>query len=285
MRKSVVAVAGGLCVAAAIAVAVASMKAPAEDAPFVASYFFDEARFNNVKPGMTKNDVRDLVGPALSQRRVSGLDIQVWTYSSMPSPVEQHTEFEVRFNRADKVVSTHRDRHTQQRDEKTGRYSLSGARPPQRPLLLSDFNPEMISGDKPQFAVGQQRYLIQVMASWCPACHKSRPEVEALLSRDTSSPPLKLLLVSIDEDEQALRGYIKRNGITCAVAWDARNSLPGFRRSKEGEGIPRYAILQDGVLAWFDFEHSEHADSLADLEWFMKYPHFAKQVTAANPGS
>jgi hypothetical protein len=65
------------------------------------------------------------------------------------------------------------------------------------------------------------------------------------------------------------------------VAWDPQQSLPGLVREK---GIPQYALLQDGMICWFDFEHPELSDQLADLSWFMHYPDFDKAAHSHGGG-
>jgi outer membrane protein assembly factor BamE (lipoprotein component of BamABCDE complex) len=263
----------GLAIASVVAVALFLTTRP-ERPSYVSSYFFDESRFALVRPGMSPDEVRDLIGPPLWRSKLSGRDEFIWTYSSMPAPVREWTGFEVRFDASRRSTSAKRHNASQDKDPETGQYRLAGPRPPQRPRILQALQLNMIQGEAPRFGVGEERFLIQVMASWCTACTAMRPKVEALLA-DADSRPIKLMLISIDETEEPLRRYLREHHIEHPVAWDPRQSLPGFDRAK---GIPKYALLQDGMLCWFDFEHPEIEDQLADLSWFLRYPDFRQGV-------
>jgi hypothetical protein len=234
----------------------------------VASYFFDESRFAAVRPGMSEGEVRDLIGPALWVSRLAGRDERIWTYSSMPEPVAEWTGFEVRFDGSGRVLTSRHGAVRQEKDPNTGQYLLSGSRPPRPPTSLTAWPLQMVRGEPPRLGAGGERVLVQVMASWCGACTKQRPDVEGMLSRAGGSPPIKLVLVSVDEEQKALLRYLDEHHVKHPVAWDPGESLPGFVRDK---GIPCYALLQDGMICWFDFERADPADALADLEWFVRY--------------
>jgi thiol-disulfide isomerase/thioredoxin len=283
MARKAIFRAGGLAglLAIAIVVAVVVARQPARP-PFVASYFFDERRFAAIRPGMTADEVRDRVGPALWQSRPVGRDERIWTYSSMPQPVAEWTEFEVRFDGGGRVLSSRHGTVRQEKDPKTGRYPLAGATPPRPPGTLSAWPLRMIRGEPPHLGAGGERVLVQVMASWCGPCTRQRPAIEAMLARTGGSRPIKLVLVSIDEDEKALLKYLDEHHIEHPVAWDPRQSFPGFVRDK---GIPRYSLLQEGMICWFDLEHTDEGDALADLEWFIRYPDFAKHLETAPSGA
>ena len=119
------------------------------------------------------------------------------------------------------------------------------------------------------------------MASWCGVCTTKRPKVEAILAK--ANLPIKLMLVSVDEDKEALNAYLRKRRIEHAVAWEPHLSMPGFVRAK---GIPQYGLLQDGMICWFDFEHASTTELsvyLADLSWFIRYPDF--QNAAQDPAN
>jgi hypothetical protein len=278
MRQKAVIWIGGLAVFLAIALAVVLALRPARP-PFVASYFFDESRFAAIRPGMSEGEVRDLIGPALWISRLAGRDERIWTYSSMPEPVAEWTNFEVRFDGSGRVLFSRHGTVGQEKDPKTRQYPLIGFRPPRPPTSLAAWPLQMVRGEPPHLGAGGERVLVQVMASWCGACTAQRPQVEAMLARIGGSRPIKLLLVSIDEDENGLLRYLEEHKVEHPVAWDPRQSLPAFVRNK---GIPEYALLQDGIICWFDFERAELADSMADLEWFIQYPHFASRAAIAS---
>ena len=274
MRKNAISCAFGLAVASAIAVTVFLVNQKTRPS-YEAAYFFDESRFGLVRTGMSADEVRDLIGLPLWRSKLTTGDV-IWNYSSMPGPVREWIAFQVRFDASQRVKSAERLTASQEMDPDTGQYLLRGKRPPRPPELLSALALNMIQGEAPRFGIGEERYLVQVMASWCTPCTTQRPKVEALLAN--ANLPIKLMLVSIDEDKEALHSYLRKHRIEHPVAWDPHQSMPGFRQDK---GIPRYALLQDGMICWFDFEHSSTTGLtviLADLSWFIRYPDFQNAV-------
>ena len=233
MRKNAVSCALGLAVTSAIAVTVFLVNHKTRPT-YAAAYFFDESRFGLVRPGMSADDVRELIGLPL-RRQLTDRDEFIWTYSSAV-PAREWINFQVRFNASQRVNSANRLTASQEMDPETGQYLLIGARPPRPPQLLTALALNMIQGEPPRFGIGEERYLVQVMASWCMPCTTQRPKVEALLAN--ANLPIKLMLVSIDEDKEALHAYLRKHRIEHSVAWDPHQSMPGFRRDK---GIPRYA--------------------------------------------
>ncbi|MCG8651804.1 MAG: hypothetical protein MI861_18330 [Pirellulales bacterium] len=244
------------------------------------AYYFVESNFDKIQPGMSGDEVRELIGLPLDRSKLSDREEFIWKYSSMPGPVPSWLAVEVRFGEDQTVISAERSTVFQTKNSETGQYGVYGARPPQRPIARSSLGLEMIQGDDPQFAVGQGRYLVQVVASWCAPCTRQRPRVETLL--ENSQSPIELVLVSIDEDKDKLLGYLKEHQIEHAVAWDPQESLPGFERTK---GIPRYALLQDGMICWFDLEYGSGVENVFfdDLNWFIHYPGFRDAFAASQP--
>lgn len=73
--------------------------------------------------------------------------------------------------------------------------------------------------------------VIEYWASWCPYCARQNPYFQKLAeaARDKG---LRILTVSIDQDEQAARDYVAKHGYTFGVVMDnaALRAVFGKRR-------------------------------------------------------
>ena len=249
--------------------------------PYVASYFFSEDRFARVTPGMTPDDVRDLLGPPLfRQRGQDGTDY--WQYSVTPTAeastggVPKYTELTVTFDRGGHAMGRGGSTHINPIDPKTGQYRLLGPRPPARPQRLDRWELPMVQGEAPRLGTAGEAWVIQVMAERCGPCGQQRPVAEAMVARQSAMNGL--VLVSVDEDEHALLKYVKGHDLREPIARLTGSTLAGFDRQK---GIPQYAVLRDGYIWWFDFAlYADDPDRMRDLEWFIRQQDPARLAAA-----
>ena len=134
-----------------------------------ASEFFSVRAFEKIKPAMSEDAVRALIGPPLSRSvRASEPDRVRWHYTSQKNAQSSWTECTIRFDRKSrKVVSTDRSRCLPFKDKKTGEYVRMGPRRPAPHWRIDQFCLPMLQGDPPTISGDPDHvYLIQTMASW-----------------------------------------------------------------------------------------------------------------------
>jgi thiol-disulfide isomerase/thioredoxin len=87
--------------------------------------------------------------------------------------------------------------------------------------------------------------LIDFWATWCVPCLKELPHLKEI-AKDFAGQPLVILSISWDEDQQAWKDFIAKNGMAWPQYRDADHRLGQLF---EIEGLPSYfAIDSDGVL-------------------------------------
>jgi thiol-disulfide isomerase/thioredoxin len=90
-----------------------------------------------------------------------------------------------------------------------------------------------------------QVVLIDFWATWCIPCLKELPHLKQI-AKDFAGQPLVILSISWDEDPQAWKDFIAKNGMTWPQYHDADHHLGQLF---EIEGLPTYfTIDSDGVL-------------------------------------
>jgi hypothetical protein len=229
---------------------------------------FSVENFKQIKAGMTCQEVRNLIGIPLNRWR--GSRWWIWKYSMPLVPEKRYREYEVVFdNTTNKVIWIAKPLARVSWVPRANQWA--GLRPkPASAWQITDFNYPMIQGQLPEMReMATRTYIIQVMATWCKPCARDRARIKELLKKDLSDVSVELLLVSVDESEQALRKYLDENRITVPVAWDPKKLLS---KPMNQSLIPRHLLLRGGTLYPFDFPHfsGESEDFYDDLKWFIR---------------
>ncbi len=231
--------------------------------------YFSEAKFQEIKAGMSCEQVRDLIGIPLKRIRWTTAGWH-WVYSQPVGPNKVYMKFVTVFdNDTSKVVRSFKSVSRASKDPKTGQW-IGLRTPPALPWEITHFDYPMSQGEPPVVRAGAEKtYLIQVMATWCGPCTRGRIRIEKLLSVELSDMPLQLLLVSVDESEKALREYLNKNQITAPAAWDPNDHL---RRRVNNNLLPTYLLLKGKTLYPFDFPHysGQSEEYYDDLIWFIR---------------
>lgn len=94
--------------------------------------------------------------------------------------------------------------------------------------------------------------FIDFWATWCPPCRISLPAVERLHA-DYQGKPVRVLGVSVDEDMDALRAFVKKKGTAYPVLSDSDSAVAS---AYGADGIPHFVVVdKDGRLVdqWSGF--------------------------------
>lgn len=94
--------------------------------------------------------------------------------------------------------------------------------------------------------------FIDFWATWCPPCRISMPSVERL-HVDYKDRPVRVLGVSIDEDVDALRAFVKKKGTPYPVLMDSDSAVAS---AYGADGIPHFVVVdKEGRLVdqWSGF--------------------------------
>ncbi|HEX8200711.1 MAG TPA: TlpA disulfide reductase family protein [Isosphaeraceae bacterium] len=116
-----------------------------------------------------------------------------------------------------------------------------------RPEMRADFQWTMadLAGAPVEFAHYRGRpVFLNVWATWCPPCVAELPSI-ARLAANPALRDVAFLCVSVDEDVETVRRFVRDRGMTLPVAWDA-GTMPAVFRT---EGIPAtFIIAPDGRI-------------------------------------
>jgi peroxiredoxin len=81
--------------------------------------------------------------------------------------------------------------------------------------------------------------FIDFWATWCPPCRISMPSVERLHA-DYKGKPVRVIGVSVDEDIDALRAFVKKKKTAHPVLMDPDSATAS---AYGAEGIPHFAVV------------------------------------------
>ena len=137
-------------------------------------------------------------------------------------------------------------------------YSLKkGAMAP--PLRL----PALAGGELDLASLRGRLVVLNFWATWCPPCVQEMPSLERL-HRTLGKEGLSVVSVSVDEDEEALRRFVKEHGVSFPVLRDpggraaAAYRTTGYPETFEidAEGVVREHYV--GPAEWSTPEALEH---------------------------
>ena len=89
--------------------------------------------------------------------------------------------------------------------------------------------------------------LVQFWASWCPHCRSDLALMKQLFAQYQQGKQLGMVTVSIDQDVEKLRAFVKQEGVAFpVVAASDHRDLPELY---EAQGVPAYYLVgADGVI-------------------------------------
>lgn len=105
----------------------------------------------------------------------------------------------------------------------------------------------------------QKNTLVEVWATWCPFCKKQNVHLDQLLK---NIPPhsLNVITISVDKDESAVIGYMKKNNYDFPVAMMTPQLNQAIGKRK---GVPEiYVLDKHGVVIQKDY------GLMVDLDFF-----------------
>lgn len=90
-----------------------------------------------------------------------------------------------------------------------------------------------------------QPVWINFWATWCPPCRAENPDIQAVYEANKDEG-LVVLALSIGEDPDTVRGYVKRTGLTYTIGLDQTTEIAARYRIV---GIPTHFFIdRDGII-------------------------------------
>lgn len=109
--------------------------------------------------------------------------------------------------------------------------------------------------------------MLNFWATWCPPCREEMPSMEALY-RKFKGTDLVMLAVSIDDNVETIKEYIKKNNYTMPVFHDADKEAAaayGLTGVPETFLIDRKGIVVEKFMGALDWTKPEVVKLLQDL--------------------
>jgi thiol-disulfide isomerase/thioredoxin len=114
--------------------------------------------------------------------------------------------------------------------------------------------------------------VVNFWASWCAPCRRELPRLDAL-NRKLAGRGARVVAVSIDENRDNARAYVRRGELKLPVAHDGPD---GLARDLDLRNVPATIVLDEGGrIAWSTVRSDDAA--LAQLESVVR------RLTAASP--
>lgn len=94
--------------------------------------------------------------------------------------------------------------------------------------------------------------VLDFAASWCKPCWKALPHLQAFAD---ANPEVKVVVVSVDENQSGRDKLVKKLGLTLPVVWDKGHRIA---ETYNPPGMPTTMILdQDGTVVYSHVGFSE----------------------------
>jgi thiol-disulfide isomerase/thioredoxin len=111
--------------------------------------------------------------------------------------------------------------------------------------------------------------VVHVWATWCPPCVKEFPDVMKVAKKYAAGGKVKILALSADEDEDALREFVARyKGVPAEVIRiaDPKELAPSLRGAgiRIGRGVPFTAVLGPNGRSVTQWTGAETADAYTE---------------------
>ena len=135
---------------------------------------------------------------------------------------------------------------------------------------IDNFDHTMLQGAAPRVGPNVNKvYVIQVMSTTCGVCSADIPVLEGMMADDLSGVPARMLLVSVDQNEEAIQAHARDNTLTMPIAWDPDGT---FARRMKWHLLPKYLVLRGNVVYPFDFQRplGQSDEYFEDLRWFLR---------------
>jgi peroxiredoxin len=109
--------------------------------------------------------------------------------------------------------------------------------------------------------------FLNIWATWCPPCREEIPSMVKLYQMFRGQG-LEIVAVSEDRDLQALRKFVKANGVTFPVIPDESKLVYGLYRATgvpETHLIDKNGVIQGSQLGPFDWIHPSVVEKVRAL--------------------
>ncbi|MBI2862681.1 MAG: TlpA family protein disulfide reductase [Chloroflexi bacterium] len=118
--------------------------------------------------------------------------------------------------------------------------------PPQVGKAAPDFTVRTLDGESLRLQdLRGQPVWINFWATWCPPCRAEAPDLQAVYAEE-SSKGLTVVAISIGEDTETVRAYVKRVGFTFTIGLDQTIAIAARYRIM---GIPTHIFVdREGII-------------------------------------
>jgi peroxiredoxin len=110
--------------------------------------------------------------------------------------------------------------------------------------------------------------MLNFWATWCPPCREEMPSMDALYQKFKGNADFVMLLVSIDEDAETVRDFMKRNNYTMPVYHDPNKEAGaayGITGVPETFLIDKKGVIAEKVIGPLDWMKPEVIQFIEDL--------------------
>lgn len=131
---------------------------------------------------------------------------------------------------------------------------------------ISELPGDWVQGTRPTVWKPGEVTVVEFWATWCGPCVKAMPHMEALW-QETKDSKVNIIGVNVADgkkNEQIL-DFVKKQGVTYAIAVDRTPNLIKKMQAMGVRGIPHAFVVREGKILWHGAPTSLTAEKLEAL--------------------
>ena len=150
-----------------------------------------------------------------------------------------------------------------------GKKGEEGKNPPEKGEIAADVTLHGIDGKAVTLSQFKGKVvMLNFWATWCPPCREEMPSMEALYQKLKGDPDFIILAVSIDNEAETVRDFMKKNNYTLPVFHDPNQeagAVYGITGVPETFLIDKKGMIAEEVIGPLDWMKPEVTSFIQDL--------------------